>query len=69
MLHNAEFLAFNTLLQCVNEGIPVMNGSSDCIMEMRRGCALTGAPESAILNAASIKMSKYYNISSYVSGG
>ena len=69
LVHNAEFLAFNALIQCVKKDVPVMNGSSDCIMEMRRGIALTGAPESAILNAASIKMSKYYNISSYIAGG
>lgn len=69
LVHNVDFLAFNTLIQCVNKGVPVMNGASGCNTEMRRGIALTGAPESAILNGAAIKMSKYYNISSYIAGG
>lgn len=69
LVHNIDYLAFNTLLQCVNKGNPVMMGSSDCNMEMRHGMALTGSPESALLNAAAIKLSKYYNISSYIAGG
>ena len=69
IVHTVDFLAFNTLLQCVNPGGPVMMGSSDCNTEMRKGIALTGSPESVILNAAGIKMAKYYNISSYISGG
>lgn len=69
VVHNVDFLAFNTLIQCVNPGVPVMAGASDCATEMRRGIALTGAPEAAILNAAAIRMARYYNVSSYVAGG
>lgn len=67
--HNAEFIAFNTLLQCVKKGAPVFYGSSSCVMEMRRGLSLVGAPESFLLNAAMARMANYYNLPSYVAGG
>lgn len=67
--HNADFMGFNTLLQCVNKGNPTMYGASSCVMEMRYGLSLVGAPESFILNAAIARMSKYYNIPSYIAGG
>lgn len=68
-VHNADFLAFNTLMQCVNKGNPIFYGSSACVMDMKKGLSLVGAPEVFILNAAHARMSKYYNIPSYIAGG
>ena len=66
---NSDFLAFNTLLQCVNKGNPTFYGASACVMEMRRGLSLVAAPEVFTLNASMARMSKYYNIPSYIAGG
>lgn len=68
-VHNADFLAFNTLLQCVNRGNPTFYGASACVMEMKKGLSLVAAPEVFVLNAAMARMSKYYNIPSYIAGG
>ncbi len=68
-VHNADFMAFNTLLQCVNKGNQTMYSASACVMEMRRGLSLVGAPEVFMLNASMAQMSKYYNIPSYIAGG
>ena len=68
-VHNADFLAFNTLLQCVNRGNPTLYGASACVMDMKKGLSLVAAPEVFVLNAAMARMSKYYNIPSYIAGG
>jgi len=68
-VHNADFLAFNTLLQCVNKGNPTLYGASACVMDMKKGLSLVAAPEVFVLNAAMARMSKYYNIPSYIAGG
>ena len=60
-VHNADFLAFNTLLQCVNRGNPTLYGASACVMDMKKGLSLVAAPEVFVLNAAMARMSKYYN--------
>ena len=67
-VHNADFLAFNTLLQCVNRGNPTLYGASACVMDMKKGLSLVAAPEVFVLNAAMARMSKYYNIPSYIAG-
>ncbi len=68
-VNNSDFLAFNTLLQCVKKGNPTFYGASACVMEMRRGLSLVAAPEVFTLNASMARMSKYYNIPSYIAGG
>lgn len=68
-VNNSDFLAFNTLLQCVKKGNPTFYGASACVMEMRRGLSLVGSSEVFTLNAAMARMSKYYNIPSYIAGG
>lgn len=50
-VHNADFLAFNTLLQCVNKGNPTLYGASACVMDMKKGLSLVAAPEVFVLNA------------------
>ena len=51
-VHNADFLAFNTLMQCVNRGNPTLYGASACVMDMKKGLSLVAAPEVFVLNAA-----------------
>ena len=38
-------------------------------MDMKKGLSLVAAPEVFVLNAAMARMSKYYNIPSYIAGG
>ncbi len=68
-VNNSDFLAFNTLLQCVKKGNPTFYGASACVMEMRRGLSLVAAPEVFTLNASMARMAKYYQIPSYIAGG
>lgn len=69
VVNNADFLGFNTLLQCVNKGNPTMYSASACTMDMKTGLSLVAAPEAFMVNAAAARMSKYYNIPSYIAGG
>lgn len=66
---NAELLAGIVLSQLVKKGAPFIYGSSACNMNMRYGTASVGSPEAALLNAAVVKIARYYNIPSWVSGG
>ena len=68
-VHNADFLAFNTLLQCVNRGNPTLYGASACVMDMKKGLSLVAAPAVSCSTTAMAGMSKYYNIPSYIAGG
>lgn len=69
VVNNADYLGFNTLLQCVSKGSQTLYSVSACTMEMKKGLSLVGAPESFILNASMATMSKYYNLPSYIAGG
>jgi len=69
VVNNADFLGFNTLLQCVNRGNPTMYGASACTMDMKTGLSMVAAPEAFMINAGAARMSKYYNIPSYIAGG
>ena len=57
------------LCQCINKGNPTIYMASACVMDMKKGLSLVAAPEVFILNAAIARMSKYYNIPSYIAGG
>jgi trimethylamine---corrinoid protein Co-methyltransferase len=69
VVNNSDFMGFNTLLQCVNRGNPTMYGASACTMDMKTGLSLVAAPEAFMLNAGAARMSKFYNIPSYIAGG
>ncbi len=69
IVQNSEFLGFSTFIQCINKGAPVMFFVSGGAMEMRKGLSLVGCPETLLINAGAARMSKYYNLPSYIAGG
>lgn len=70
IVQNAEILAGITLTQLINPGSPVMYGSFASPMDMRTGKQLWGCPEISLLNAATSKLCKLYEIPfGYGTGG
>lgn len=67
--HNAEVLGGLVLTQLVNEGAPVIYGSSTTIMDLKKTTASVGAPELGMINAAVAALSRYYLLPSWVAGG
>jgi trimethylamine---corrinoid protein Co-methyltransferase len=67
--HNAEVLSGLVLGQLVKPGAPMIYSSSTTALDMRFGTASVGSVEGAILNAALVKMGRYYNMPVRVSGG
>jgi trimethylamine--corrinoid protein Co-methyltransferase len=65
---NAEILAGIVLAQLVNQGTPVVYGSSTTIMDMQRATSPIGAPEHAMFGAAVAQLGHYYGIPTYVGG-
>jgi trimethylamine--corrinoid protein Co-methyltransferase len=69
-VQNAEIIAGICLVQIVNPGNPVIYGTFAGPMDMLRGKQLLGAPESAILNAATAQLCRFYRIPfGYGTGG
>ncbi len=69
VVKNTEFLAFNTLIQCVNPGNTALYASTSCIMNMRNGNSLMAAPESILLNMSAAHMAHFYEVPSYITAG
>lgn len=67
--HNAEVLSGLVLGQLVKPGAPMIYSSSTTSLDMRFASAAVGSVEGAILNAALVKMGRFYNIPVRVSGG
>ena len=67
--HNAEVLSGLILGQCLKPGAPMIYSSSTTSLDMRFGTAAVGSVEGAILNAALVKMGRYYQIPVRISGG
>ncbi|MBZ4658529.1 MAG: mttB3 [Desulfacinum sp.] len=67
--HNAEILSGITLSQLTRRGAPVIYGSSTTAMDLKRALATVGTPECALINAAVVRLARYYNLPSYVAGG
>lgn len=67
--HNAEVLSGLILGQLLKPGAPMIYSSSTTSLDMLYGTAAVGSSEGAILNAALVKMGKYYQIPVRVSGG
>jgi len=68
-LQNAEVLAGIALSQIVSPGAPVVYGSASAITDMRRAGLAVGAPETALIAAATAQMARYYNLPSRCGGG
>lgn len=67
--HNTEVLSGLVLGQLLKPRTPMMYGSSSTSLDMRFATAAVGSVEGAILNAALVKMGRFYNIPVRVSGG
>ena len=68
-INNAESLGGLILTQLVNKGNPTIYGSTSSIMDMRSGTYMSGAIESALINAGCAQMSHFYKIPMYGTGG
>lgn len=69
-LQNAEVIAGICLVQLLNPGNPVIYGTFSGPADMLTGKQLWGAPESAILNAATAQLCRFYRIPfGYGTGG
>lgn len=69
-VQNAEIIAGICLVQIVNPGNPTICGTFAGPMDMLRGKQLWAAPESAILNAATAQLCRFYGIPiGYGTGG
>lgn len=66
--HNAEVLAGICLSQLTKRGTPNIYGSSTTMMEMRRGTAVVGCPEMAMLGACVAAMARRYRLPSFLAG-
>ena len=70
VVQNAEILAGICLTQIVNPGNPVLYGTFAAPMDMLKGKQVLGSPESAIINAATAQLCRFYRIPfGYGTGG
>ena len=61
-LGNAELLAGVVLSQLVQQGTPVIYGSTSCPLYMKNGASCLGAPETLILSKGVAQLAAYYNL-------
>jgi len=62
VLQNAENLALITMVQCVQEGGPVIMGGAAGPMDPRSGRLAYGAPERSLLIAANNQIQRFYGL-------
>jgi trimethylamine--corrinoid protein Co-methyltransferase len=62
VLQNAENLALITMVQCVQEGAPVIMGGAAGPMDPRSGRLAYGAPERSLLIAANNQIQRFYGL-------
>ncbi len=68
-LQNAEVLAGITLAQTVNPGTPVVYGSASSITDMHTGSVSVANAESALLNASTAQLARFYDLPCRAGGG
>jgi len=68
-LQNAEILSHIVLCQKVNPGVPLIYGSTSSTMDMKTSMLRYGAPEMALINAATAQLGRYYKIPSRGAAG
>ena len=70
ILSNAENLAGMTCAQMINAGTPVVYSSGSFMVNMKNFYAVTGSPQSTLVNIAGIQMAhEFYSIPSRTMGG
>lgn len=68
-LQNAEILSHVVLCQKINPGVPLIYGSTSSIMDMKSSMLRYGAPEMALINAATAQLGRYYGMPSRGAAG
>lgn len=68
-LQNAEILSHVVLCQKIKPGVPVIYGSTSSIMDMKTSMLRYGAPEMALINAATAQLGRYYGMPSRGAAG
>jgi len=68
-INNIETLGGLVLTQLINKGSPVLYGTTSSIVDMNIGTYMSGAIESALINAGCAQMAHYYNLPLYATGG
>ena len=66
---NAEQLSGIAIAQTINPGTPVCRGTISTVMDLRSGQICYGVGEAALIAAANVQLSKFYNIPSRVAAG
>jgi trimethylamine--corrinoid protein Co-methyltransferase len=70
VLSNAENLAALTCVQIINAGTPVVYSAGTFMVNMKNFYAVTGSPQSALVNIAGIQMAReYYGLPSRTMAG
>ena len=68
-LQNAEILSHVVLCQKINPGVPLIYGTTSSIMDMKTSMLRYGAPEMALINAATAQLARYYGMPSRGAAG
>jgi trimethylamine--corrinoid protein Co-methyltransferase len=68
-LQNAEILSHIVLCQKINPGIPLIYGTTSTTMDMKTSMLRYGAPEMALINAATAQLARYYGMPSRGAAG
>lgn len=68
-LQNAEILSHVVLCQHLNPGVPLIYGTTSSIMDMKSSMLRYGAPEMALINAATAQLGRYYGMPSRGAAG
>lgn len=68
-LQNAEILSHVVLCQHLNPGVPLIYGTTSSVMDMKSSMLKYGAPEMALINAATAQLGRYYGMPSRGAAG
>jgi len=68
IVQNAELLATYVLTQLVNRGNAFVYGNSTCTMDLRWGASAVGTPETALYQAGTAALARYYGLPSWTAG-
>jgi len=68
-LQNAEILSHVVLCQKLKPGVPLIYGTTSSVMDMKTSMLRYGAPEMALINAATAQLARYYGMPSRGAAG
>lgn len=68
-LQNAEILSHIVLCYKINPATPIIYGTTSSIMDMKTSMLRYGAPEMALINAATAQLARYYGLPSRGAAG